>query len=101
METKPIKYLNEYHRKSSEKAQEYIKNMKLPTSIEPVLRQQERNSKDKSPDTEQSNHVMSDQEKEHPFYKIFGAKPSNRKVGQTFVTFTNKPLQPTKNSKKP
>jgi len=39
-------------------------------------------------DNTQSN---PDQKKEHPFFEIFGAKPSNRKVGQTFVTSVNVP----------
>ncbi len=36
--------------------------------------------------------------KDHPFKTIFGAKQSNSKVGQTFVTSISKPKKPTKNS---
>lgn len=39
----------------------------------------------------QSKADTSAQKKEHPFSEIFGAKPSNSKAGQTFVTFFNKP----------
>lgn len=34
------------------------------------------------------------QEKEDKYLKIFGAKPINVKVNQTFVIFTNKLTQP-------
>ncbi len=40
------KYLNDYQKENSRKIQEHLKNTKLPLSLEKVLKQQERNSKD-------------------------------------------------------
>jgi len=46
--------------------------------------------------SQQSKQDMLMHNAEHPFYKILGGKPSNRKAGQTFITFTNKPKPTTK-----
>ncbi len=43
----------EYQKTNSEKVQEYLKNTKLPISLEQVLKQQERNSKDNEPLTKE------------------------------------------------
>ena len=44
-----IKYLNQYHKDSSQRAQNNIDKMK-PMTLEEAQKQQERNSKDKTPE---------------------------------------------------
>lgn len=47
LEDKPIEYLNEFHRMTTEKALEYIAKMKTENyTLEDVLAQQKRNSTD-------------------------------------------------------